>query len=73
MSDDKSKRGFPDNTKFNKNEPYEVNYAAKKLQPEFPAKSVSQIKKALVDSAKVPQFHQNRKMIINSARMKLGN
>lgn len=37
MTDDKSKRGPQDRSKINKNEPYEVGYAARK-QKTSPAK-----------------------------------
>lgn len=72
MSDDKSKRGHPDRDLFNRNEKYEVDYAVRQLSKEFDA-SNTEIKKAVIDSAKVPNFHNNRQMIINSARLKLKN
>jgi len=73
MADDKSKRGHPDRDLFNRNETYEVNYAVRQLAHEFPASSKTEIKKALLDSAKIKNFHSNRKMIVNSTRMKLMN
>jgi hypothetical protein len=50
-----------------------VDYAAKKLAPEFPTKTQQQIAGAIVDSTKVPQFHNNREMGMNIARLKLKN
>ena len=72
MSDDKSKRGHPDSDLFSSKEKYEVDYAVKQLGKEFD-NSKAEIKKALLDSAKVKNFHNNRQMIINSARLKLRN
>ncbi len=73
MTDDKSKRGSPDNDLFNKNESYEVNYMVGKLSGRFPEATRAQVKKAVLDSAKIKQFHENRKMIENSAKLKLKN
>lgn len=71
MSDDKTKRGHPDSDLFNKKESYEVAYAVNQLKREFPDKSNAVIRKALMDSAKVKQFHESRKMILVSAGLKL--
>lgn len=73
MTDDKTKRGHPDRDLFNKNEPYEVEYAIQQLAQEFEGKKSGEIKKALIESAKIKNFHENRKMIMNSARLKLKN
>ena len=73
MSDNKNLRGQPDRSKISGTERYEVDYAAKKLAPEFPGKSHQQIAQAIVASTKVPQFHHNREMVMNSARLKLKN
>ena len=73
MSDDKTKRGHPDRDLFNKKEPYEVNYLVEKLEKQFPKANQAQVKKAVIDSANVKQFHENRKMIENSAKLKLKN
>ena len=51
--------------------PHEVDYAAKQLAPEFPGKTPAQIRNAIVESARVPEFHNNREMVMNSARLKL--
>ncbi len=72
MSDDKTKRGHPDRDLFNKNEKYEVDYMTNQLSKEFDNDKL-EIKKAILDSAKVKNFHNNRQMIINSARLKLKN
>lgn len=73
MSDNKHLRGQPDRSKFNKHEVYEVEYAVNELKEQFPAISRSAIQKAVIESANVKEFHENRKMIINSAIMKLEN
>jgi hypothetical protein len=73
MSDNKTKRGFPDNKLLNVHEPYEVQYAIGKLAAEFPNVTHAQIKKALLESAQVENFHHNRDMILNSSRLKLKN
>lgn len=71
MSDDKTQRGQPDRSKISATESYEVDYAAKQLAPEFPGKTPAQIRNAIVESARVPEFHNNREMVMNSARLKL--
>lgn len=73
MSDNKKLRGFPDNALFNKHEPYEVNYMVSQLHRQFPQATTAQVTKAVIDSANVKQFHNARKMIENSAKLKLGN
>lgn len=73
MSDDKSKRGWQDRSKVNINEAYEKEYLVDKYQSKYPNASTAQVKKAVVDSAKVPQFHQGRKMIEHSIDLKLKN
>lgn len=73
MSDDKTKRGQPDRSRISGSESYEVDAAALKLAPEFPGKTRRQIEQAIVASTKVPQFHNNRVMVLNSARLKLRN
>ena len=73
MSDDKSNRGQPDRSLISGNESYEIDAAARRLAPEFPDKSRQQIENAIVESTKVPQFHNNREMVLNSARLKLRN
>ncbi len=73
MSDDKSYRGPLDRNKISGREPYEVDYAARQLAREFPTKTRSEIERAITDSAKIPQFHNNRDMVMNSARLKLKN
>lgn len=73
MSDNKKKRGEPDRSLLNLGEAYEVAYAASQLKKEFPTKTATQINRALIDSAKVPQFNSKRAMIMNSARLKLKN
>jgi hypothetical protein len=73
MSDNKHLRGQPDRSKISGTERYEVDYAARVLVPEFPNKTHQLIAKAIVASTKVPQFHNNREMVMNSARLKLRN
>ena len=73
MADNKKLRGFPDNVLFNKHESYEVNYMVSQLHKQFPQVTTTQIKKAVIDSANVKQFHNVRKMIENSAKLKLDN
>lgn len=71
MADDKSKRGWQDRSKFNKNEPHEVRYLVDKLANSHPKAPKPAVTKAVLDSANVKQFHQSRKMIENSANLKL--
>ncbi len=73
MADNKKLRGFPDNVLFNKHELYEVNYMVSQLHKQFPQATTAQVKKAVIDSANIKQFHSVRKMIENSAKLKLDN
>ncbi len=73
MADNKKLRGFPDNVLFNKHESYEVNYLVSKLHKQYSNATMAQVKKAVLDSANVVQFHNVRKMIENSAKLKLDN
>ncbi len=73
MSDNKSKRGWQDRSKVNINESYEKQYLVDKYERKYPDATHAQVQKAVVDSAKVPQFHQSRKMIENSIDLKLKN
>jgi len=73
MADNKKLRGFPDNVLFNKHESYEVNYLVSKLHKQYSNATTAQVKKAVLDSANVEQFHNVRKMIENSAKLKLDN
>lgn len=73
MSDDKSKRGGQDRARLAGQQDYEVDHMARSLQREFPDKTRQEIERAITESAKVPQFHNNRIMVENSARLKLKN
>jgi hypothetical protein len=73
MADNKKLTGSPDNDLFNKNESYEVNYMVGKLHKLYPDATTAEVKKAVLDSANVKQFHNVRKMIENSAKLKLDN
>lgn len=73
MADNKKNTGKGDDIRIAGMQDYEVDYAARKLQSEFPGASRKQIEKAVKDSAKVEQFHNNREMIMNSSRLKLKN
>lgn len=73
MPDNKSKRGAGDRSRVAGGQSYEVDHSARKLQKEFPNHSRQQVKRAIIDSAKVKQFHNNRTMVENSARLKLRN
>lgn len=73
MSDNKKNRGEPDRSLLSGGQSYEVDHAARALAREFPGKTRQQIERAITESAKVPQFHNNRDMVMNSARLKLKN
>ena len=73
MSDDKSNRGQPDRSLISGTQPYEVDAAARTLAPEFPHKSRQDIESAIIESTQVSQFHNNREMVLNTARLKLRN
>ena len=73
MPDNPNLRGPADRSRIAANQPHEIDHAARQLTPEFPNANRRQIEKALVDSAKIPQFHNNRDMVMNSARLKVKN
>lgn len=73
MSDDKSKVGKPDRSKINPHERYEVYDTAKNLQAGHPRVPLQKVEQLVVEMAKIPQFHSNRKMIENAVKMKLVN
>jgi len=55
MSDDKKKRGYQDRSKINKNEPYEVGYAAKEMKTS-PAKIHEAIAEVGPSRTKVAEY-----------------
>lgn len=73
MADNKSNRGGSDRSKLAGKQDYEVDHSARKLAKEFPDISRREIEKAIIDSAKIKQFHNVRVMVENSARLKLKN
>jgi hypothetical protein len=73
MNDDKSNRGERDRSHISGEEAYEVDYGARVLAREFPTKTRQQIEVAVKECAKTPQFHNNRDLVMNCARLKLKN
>jgi hypothetical protein len=55
MSDNKQKRGPPDRSKINKNEPYEVGYAARTMHTS-PAKIHEAVKEVGPGRRKVAEY-----------------
>jgi hypothetical protein len=72
MSDDPKKRGGPDRRLVAGGQAHEVDYLARKLQPEFPGKSRAEIEAAIKSVTKIPEFQNRRPMIENAAKAKLG-
>jgi hypothetical protein len=73
MADNKKNVGQPDRALFSKKEPYEVDYLVGKLSGQFPSATHAEVRKAVIESANVKQFHNVRVMIENSAKLKLQN
>ena len=73
MSDNKNKVGWQDDNLISFKQDYEVNYAVKQLQKQFPEETKNEVKKALFDAAKKISPSEGREKIMKLARKNLRN
>jgi len=71
MSDDKTKIGKADRNLISFKQKYEVNYAVKQLQKQFPDETKKEVKDALVNAAKKVDPSEGREKIMREARKNL--
>ena len=71
MADDKKKTGNPDRNLISFKQRYEVDYAVKQLQKQFPDESKTAVKAALIDAAKRTSPSEGREKIMRAARKNL--
>jgi hypothetical protein len=71
MSDNKKKIGQPDRNLISFKEKYEVDYALRQLQKQFPEETKKDVKEALFDAAKKISPSEGREKIMRQARKNL--
>ncbi len=71
MADNKNKTGKPDIYLISFKEAYEVNYAVKQLQKQFPEKTKQVVKEALFEAAKIVDPSEGREKVMKQARKNL--
>ena len=71
MADDKKKVGAPDRNLIAFKQKYEVDYAVKQLQKQFPDEGKRAVKDALFEAAKKVSPSEGREKVMNEARKKL--
>lgn len=71
MSDNKKKIGQPDRNLISFKQKYEVDYALKQLQKQFPEETKKDIKEALINAAKKISPSEGREKIMRQARKTL--
>lgn len=71
MSDDKKKIGQPDRNPISFKEKYEVDYAVKQLQKQFPEETKKDVKDALIQAARKISPSEGREKIMRQARKNL--
>ena len=71
MADDKKNTGNPDRNLISFKERYEVDYAVKQLQKQFPDETKKVVKEALIDAAKKISPSEGREKIMREARKNL--
>ena len=71
MTDNKKKTGKPDSYLISFKEKYEVDYAVKQLQKEFPNEAKQKVKDALIEAAKQIDPSDGREKIMRQARKDL--
>lgn len=71
MADDKKNTGNPDRYLISFKERYEVDYAVKQLQKQFPDETKAAVKEALIDAAKKINPSEGREKIMRAARKTL--
>lgn len=73
MTDNKKKQGYQDDNLISFKEKYEVEYALKQLQKQFPDELKKDVKEALFDAAKKINPSEGREKIMRQARKNLQN
>lgn len=68
MSDDKSKTGRQDDNLINFKQKYEIDYALRQLQKQFPDEKKQDVKDALIKAAKAVSPSEGREKIMKQAR-----
>lgn len=71
MSDNKKKIGKPDRNLISFKQNYEVDYAIKQLQKQFPDETKKEVKEALFKAAKKVEPSEGREKIMKEARKNL--
>ena len=71
MADDKKKQGKQDDNLISFNQKYEMNYALKQLQKQFPDETKKDVKDALVKAIKTVSPSEGRKKIMKQAGQNL--
>ncbi|MES2930781.1 MAG: hypothetical protein V4665_03280 [Patescibacteria group bacterium] len=71
MADNKKKTGKPDSYLISFKEKYEVDYAVKQLQKEFPDEKKQAVKEALIAAATKVDPSEGREKIMKQARKNL--
>lgn len=71
MADNKKKVGKPDRNLISFKQKYEVDYAVKQLQKQFPSETKQVVKQALFQAAKQTSPSEGREKIMRQARKKL--
>ena len=71
MSDNKKKIGKPDRNLISFKQKYEINYAVKQLQKQFPNEAKKEVKEALIKAAKKIEPSEGREKIMKEARKNL--
>ncbi len=71
MADDKKNTGNPDRYLISFKERYEVDYAVRQLQKQFPDETKAAVKEALLDAAKRVSPSEGREKVMRQARKNL--
>lgn len=71
MADDKSKVGTPDRNLIAFKQNYEVEYAVKQLQKQFPDETKQTVKNALFEAARQTSPSEGREKIMRAAKKNL--
>lgn len=71
MADNKKNVGSPDRNLISFKENYEVDYAVKQLQKQFPDETKKDVKDALFEAAKQVKPSEGREKIMQLARKEL--
>ena len=73
MADDKNKIGKQERNLISFKQDYEVDYALRQLQKQFPDETKKDVKEALFDAARKYQPSESREKVMRQARKNLPN